>query len=154
VPLEKGDPAMVDDKDGVNEEEEFEQWKLRQLQRMRRSAEEEAAYVAQPGFPWPLMLTRHWCGLVRAEQARAEVERRRNMTDAERAAEDRADPAKQAQPKAKMAFMQKYYHKGAFFQDQTILARDYTAPTERDRINKELLPEPMRVIVGLRVRRA
>ena len=67
------------------------------------------------------------------------------MTDAERREEDRKDPAKQPKPKPKLNFMQKYYHKGAFFHDQDILKRDYTAPTERDTINKELLPEPMRV---------
>ena len=65
------------------------------------------------------------------------------MTDAERREEDRKDPEKQPAPKAKMAFMQRYYHKGAYFQDQDILKRDYTAPTERDLINKEMLPSVM-----------
>jgi len=68
------------------------------------------------------------------------------MTEAERRAEDRKKLEEQEKPKPKMLFMQKYYHKGAFYQDQEILKnRDFSEPTERDRINKELLPAVMRV---------
>eukprot|EP00656_Telonema_subtile_P016770 TRINITY_DN1888_c0_g1_i2.p1 TRINITY_DN1888_c0_g1~~TRINITY_DN1888_c0_g1_i2.p1 ORF type:complete len:114 (+),score=15.30 TRINITY_DN1888_c0_g1_i2:239-580(+) len=54
----------------------------------------------------------------------AETERRRNLTDAQRDAEDKADKDRQyrlgkMQDKKKWGFMQKYYHKGAFFQVQT-----------------------------------
>ena len=47
VPLDKGDPATVDDRDGVNEEEEYENWKLRELRRLQRHAEEQAAYATR-----------------------------------------------------------------------------------------------------------
>ena len=52
-------------------------------------------------------------------KAAAELERRRNLTDEERKKEDE-EFAKQrvdyGQEKAKWKFLQKYYHKGAYFQ--------------------------------------
>lgn len=53
--------------------------------------------------------------------------------------------------------MQKYWHKGAFFQDDAddafastskkldILDRDYNAPTGEDKLDRTLLPEVMQV---------
>jgi len=38
--MDKGDPNIVDDRDGINEEEEYEQWRLRELKRIRRQQEE------------------------------------------------------------------------------------------------------------------
>ena len=57
---------MIDDGDGVDELEEFDTWKVRELKRVRREREERAA----------------------AEREELELERRRNLSDAERAAED------------------------------------------------------------------
>ena len=44
-------------------------------------------------------------------------------------------------------FMQKYYHKGAFFMDsgEEIYKRDFSAPTEQESINKEALPKALQV---------
>lgn len=42
-------------------------------------------------------------------------------------------------------FLQKYYHKGAFYQDQEILSRDYSAPTLEDKFDRSVLPEVMQV---------
>ena len=97
--------------------------------------------ILTPVLTWRVLATLH-----RARKEKEEIERRRNMTEAERRAEDRKKLEEQEKPKPKMLFMQKYYHKGAFYQDQEILKnRDYSEPTERDRINKELLPSVMRV---------
>ena len=61
--VEFGD--MPDDDDEVDELDEFDMWKLRELKRVKREREERAA----------------------AERERAELERRRNLTDAERTAD-------------------------------------------------------------------
>eukprot|EP00951_Prasinocladus_malaysianus_P021867 scaffold181711_cov42-Prasinocladus_malaysianus.AAC.2 len=57
--------------------------------------------------------------------------------------------------KQKWSFMQKYWHKGAYFQeasdgkDQTgvdnIFRRDFSAPTGEDKMDKTMLPKVMQV---------
>lgn len=82
--------------------------------------------------------------------------RRRNMTDEERLAEDKllgkqtAEEARQNKPK--MKFLQKYYHKGAFYMDsdsvqkgEDVRARDYSAATQDDSVNRETLPKILQV---------
>lgn len=55
---------------------------------------------------------------LRAREQR-ERELLKNMTDAERAEYDRLNPKRQvAKEKGERAFLQKYYHKGAFFQEE------------------------------------
>lgn len=46
-----------------------------------------------------------------------------------------------------MKFLQKYYHRGVFYLDQeeTVLKRDYTAPTLEDHHDKAVLPKVMQV---------
>nr|KYP42109.1 Microfibrillar-associated protein 1 [Cajanus cajan] len=59
-------------------------------------------------------------------------------------------------PKQKWRFMQKYYHKGAFFQSESddqaatvgsdgIFTRDFSAPTGEDKMDKTILPKVMQV---------
>ncbi|KAM0682695.1 hypothetical protein MDAP_001927 [Mitosporidium daphniae] len=50
-------------------------------------------------------------------------------------------------PKTKYRFLQKYYHQGAFFADDSdgILSRDYDLPTESDAVDKTALPEILQV---------
>lgn len=88
------------------------------------------------------------------KDAEEEREKLRNMTAEERAAYERDNPKivfKAA--KKSWKFMQKYWHKGAFFQDMSdnlrsadkrpddIYLRDYSAPTGEDKLNKEILPK-------------
>ena len=54
--------------------------------------------------------------------------------------------------KPKWKFLQKYYHKGAFYLDSTsiksqddVRAKDYSDPTLEDKIDKEKLPSILRV---------
>ena len=60
------------------------------------------------------------------------------------------------QPKEKWRFLQKYWHKGAFFQETSdnpysrdqvdeVYARDYSAPTGEDKLDKSVLPKVMQV---------
>ena len=79
----------------------------------------------------------------------------RTMTPIERAAWERANPKVESAsaPKKSWKFMQKYWHKGAFFQDTSdnvhssgqqpdaIFARDFSAAVGEDKLNKEILPK-------------
>lgn len=110
------------------------------------------------------------------ELEQEEIDRRRKLTDEERLKEDE-ELVKQGKKKGserekgKMQFMQKYYHKGAFYMDDDTInktkhkmdprlkgkrieslskivfmfccAIDYTEAVERDRRNADVLPEVM-----------
>ncbi len=62
----------------------------------------------------------------------------------------------QIQPKEEWKFLQKYWHKGAFFQETSdnpysrdqvddVYTRDYSAPTGEDKLDKSVLPKVMQV---------
>lgn len=91
-----------------------------------------------------------------------ELEARKNMTDEQRLAEQKAARAAQLQgdedmnnkgDKPQRKFLQKYYHKGAFYMDDDTLAKDktdvrkldYNEPTLEDKYNRESLPAVMQV---------
>ena len=91
------------------------------------------------------------------EKELAEIERRRKMTDEERQAENAKLGSDHTDKKQKVAynFMQKYYHKGAFFQDEGLteeqrglLARDYNMPTGEDKMDKSVLPAVLQKRAG------
>ncbi|KAL7416675.1 splicing factor, Prp19-binding domain-containing protein [Mrakia frigida] len=112
----------VDDTDGLDPTLEFESWRLRELQRLAR---DEAASSAR-------------------EEERDEVERRRAMPEQERMREDleRAEKGRREKPKGQQVFLQKFWHKGAFHQDDEILQRDYSAPLEST-VDVSSLPKVM-----------
>ena len=123
--------VQVDDTDDLDPETERAAWKLRELKRVKR--EREAIELA--------------------EKEREEIERRRNLSKDEREAEDQEFLSAQKEAKegkGKMSYMQKYFHKGAFFQDdeaaQTITDRDIMGSRIADDVgNRELLPQFMQV---------
>jgi microfibrillar-associated protein 1 len=126
--------ADVDTDDEMNEAEEYEAWKVREIARIKRDREDREAMVKE----------------------REEIERVRNMTEEERREWERKNPKPAAPPKQKWRFMQKYYHKGAFFQDEPddraatvgsdgIFKRDFSAPTGEDNMDKTILPKVMQV---------
>ncbi|KAL9542948.1 hypothetical protein MBANPS3_008342 [Mucor bainieri] len=115
----------VDDTDGLDEEAEFNAWKVRELTRIKRDREERIA----------------------REKEEEELERRRALPEEVRLKEDleRAEASKN-KDKGQHTFMQKYYHKGAFYQDDSeVLQRDYSAPTVDEVRNKDVLPKIMQV---------
>ncbi|CAK9786441.1 hypothetical protein CC85DRAFT_329584 [Cutaneotrichosporon oleaginosum] len=115
----------VDDTDGLDPEAEFDAWRARELARLLREKEKQAA----------------------ADAEQAEIERRRAMPEDVRLAEDLAyAEASRAKEKPQMGFLQKYYHKGAFHQDEddALLSRDYTAATE-SQVDMAALPKVLQV---------
>lgn len=125
----------VDDTDGLDPEAERAAWKLRELKRVRRDR----------------------LAIEEKEKEREEIERRRNLTAEEREAEDKAfiEAQKDEQEgKGKMAYMQKYFHKGAFFQGDDEQDEEVKAVMNRDlagarfvdeTASKEVLPDYMKI---------
>jgi microfibrillar-associated protein 1 len=129
----EGDGGEIDTDDETNVAEEYEAWKVRELARIKRDREDREAMVKE----------------------REEIEKLRNMTEEERREWERKNPKPLASSKKKWKFMQKYYHKGAFFQSEsddrdaaggdTIYRRDFSAPTGEDKMDKTILPKVMQV---------
>ncbi|RDW88615.1 hypothetical protein BP6252_00647 [Coleophoma cylindrospora] len=128
---EDDDVDDVDDTDGLDPEFEYAQWKLRELKRIKRDRE----------------------AIEEAEKEREEIDRRKNLTEEERKLEDDEFIAKQKEEregKGKMSYMQKYYHKGAFFQDDAkaegLDRRDIMGSRFADDVqNRELLPQALQL---------
>ena len=79
----------------MRREAKYESWKVRELKRLLRDKDEMEEY----------------------EKELEDIERRRKMTDEERQAENLRLGSDHTDKKEKVAynFMQRYYHKGAFF---------------------------------------
>jgi microfibrillar-associated protein 1 len=128
---EEDDGDEVDDTDDLDPEAEVAAWKLRELRRIKRDRE----------------------AIEEREKEREEVERRKNLTEEERKAEDEEFIAKQKEEKdgkGKMSYLQKYYHKGAFFQDDAkaegLDQRDIMGSRFADDVqNRELLPQALQM---------
>ena len=120
----------VDDTDGLDPEAEYAAWKLRELKRIKRERE----------------------AIAEREKDAEEIERRKNLTEEERKAEDDAFLAKQKEERkgrGQMAYMQKYYHKGAFYQDDAkaegLERREIMGAKYADDVNRELLPQALQI---------
>ena len=109
--------------------EEYNAWRKREFQRYIR--DEEARRLR--------------------EEEEMEKERRSKMTDRQVELENRERSEQGGnKPKKQMRFMQRYYHKGAFFQDlqetEEVLQRDFSVPTGEDAdFDKANLPSVMQV---------
>ncbi len=122
----------VDDTDGLDPEAEHAAWNLRELKRLKRDRE----------------------AIEQREKEIEETERRRNLTLAEREAEDRRYLERQKEEReegrGKAGFLQRYHHKGAFFQDdetaEILRKRDLMGAKFVDEVqNRETLPQYMQV---------
>jgi len=113
--------------DDENDEEEYEAWKIRELKRMKRDKEE----------------------LATREREKEELEKIRHMTEEERREFMRRNPkvVTNKSSKGKYKFLQKYYHRGAFFMDEEegVYKRDFSGATLEDHFNKTVLPKVMQV---------
>lgn len=113
--------------DDENDEAAYEAWKLRELKRIKRDKDIKEAF----------------------EKEKMELHRIHSLTEEERRAEQRANPrvVTNKAAKGKYKFLQKYYHRGAFFLDDEddIYRRDFSAPTLEDHFDKTILPKVMQV---------
>eukprot|EP01038_Epipyxis_sp_PR26KG_P006406 gene6406-8817_t len=116
----------------INEELEYEAWKVREIARLKRDALEREADLHEKN----------------------ELMRRRNMTDEDRMKEDIRDGKLVEKEKPKWKYLQKYHHKGVFYMDQEsikdkgqdVRLKDYSAaPTLEDNFDKEKLPAVLQV---------
>lgn len=122
------DPHINDvNTDDENEEIEYETWKLRELKRLKRDREEREA----------------------VEKEKDDIERMRNLPEEERLKELKLNPKKVTNKthKGKYKFLQKYYHRGAFYLDkeEDVFKQDFSAPTLEDHFDKTVLPKVMQV---------
>ena len=124
---------LVDDTDNLDPAAEHAAWKLRELHRLKR----DRARIEE------------------AEAERTERLRREALSPTARAAEDAARVAAQRDEKdasrGQTAYLARYHHKGAFFQDDSATAallakRDVMGARFEDEVaDKAVLPEYMRI---------
>ncbi|CAG8357485.1 unnamed protein product [Penicillium salamii] len=129
--VEADDEEAIDDTDGLDAEAELAAWKLRELKRVKRERE----------------------AIEETEKEREEVERRRNLTAEEREREDSEFIAKQKEDRdatrGQTGFMQRYFHKGAFFRGdleaEGLDRRELMGARFEDDVNRDTLPQYMQV---------
>uniref|UniRef100_A0A2P2I457 Microfibrillar-associated protein 1-like n=1 Tax=Hirondellea gigas TaxID=1518452 RepID=A0A2P2I457_9CRUS len=113
--------------DDEADDAEYEGWKLRELRRLKRDKEEQESM----------------------QREREDVEKVRHMTEDERRIEQRNNPKTVTNKavKGKYKFLQKYYHRGAFFLDNEdeVYKRDFSSSTLDDHFDKSILPKVMQV---------
>ncbi|KAL2800513.1 splicing factor, Prp19-binding domain-containing protein [Aspergillus keveii] len=123
--------AEIDDTDNKDPEAEYAAWKLRELKRIKREREAIEA----------------------SEKEREEIERRRNLTAEEREREDQEFIAKQKEEReasrGQTGFMQRYFHKGAFFrpdlEKEGLDQRNVMGARFADDVARETLPQYMQI---------
>lgn len=120
----------VDDTDDLDPEMEYTEWKLRELKRIKRERDK----------------------LIEREKELEEKERRRNLTAEEREKEDKERFEQQQAErgeKGQMSYLQKYFHKGAFFTDDLkdagLAKRDVMGGKFEDQVDRSALPKFMQI---------
>lgn len=134
-----GEEEMPDDTDNLDDLTEYENWKLRELSRIKIRFEEDEKKLKE----------------------KLELERRRNLTDDQRKEENlRLGSDDTLKPfKSKLNFLQKFYHKGVFFQQEGkedvshIYNRDYNLPTWEDKVDRSTLPKVLQIRRGLQFKK-
>lgn len=123
-----GEDISSEEEEDENAAEEYQNWKMREFERIRKEREERE----------------------QAEKEKESIEKRRQLSDAEILELD-AELLK-PKPKKQWNYLQKYYHKGAFyrsFDDKDAIGNDskwdFNQATLEDKIDKSILPNIMQV---------
>jgi len=124
--------ADIDTDDNTDEAKEYEPWKNREIERIRKDRD--------------------------ARLTKGEAEKVRNVTGEKRMECEAGNPkpVPLAKRKKMMKFMQRYHHRGAFFQEKhddgsqmsgldDVYKRDFSAPPGEDRMDRSILPKVMQV---------
>lgn len=105
----------------------YEEWKLRELKRIQRDREQKELL----------------------KQASEEALKIRKMSDEDRTSYLAKNPKEIVNdtPKGRMKYLQRYYHRGAFYldEDSNVFKRDFQQPTLEDRLDRTSLPQAMQV---------
>lgn len=131
------DAEGLEEGDELDEQLQLDLWKLRELRRLKRDSDAKKVF----------------------DEEAARTERRRHMTDEEiridneRLGLDRTSGTSKKEGGSNLRFMQRYFHKGGFYQDDDsraalgeLATRDYQQPTGQDRtVDKTTLPQVMQV---------
>jgi microfibrillar-associated protein 1 len=133
--LENLSSNEVNTDDEINDESEFELWRKREMDRLKRDKIERETI----------------------ERGRLEQLETHSISGIESLQSDKINQEQhQKKERTKMKFLQKYYHKGGYFQEDPddrfgtvvtdlIYSRDFKEPTEVDNFDKTLLPAVMQV---------
>jgi microfibrillar-associated protein 1 len=144
----KGAEDILTDDEAVDQTEEYQLWKNREMHRIGRDKSEREREVRDADEK------ERWKALSEEERIAYLQAHPKNISDGEQGnGGEMSDKNKK-----KYGFLQKYYHRGAFFQTEATwkhdesaplagiaTERDFSAPTGEDVFKKESLPEVMQV---------
>lgn len=99
----------VDDTDGLNDDQEMEEWKLRELRRIERDKKEAEQYFLEKD--------EHNMEIAPVEKESRHKKYGRGESE---------DESHHNRPK--LQFLQRYYHKGAFYQASKYLSLGFLSP--------------------------
>ena len=120
------DDELPNDEDD-DPEEAYQLWKIRELGRLRRDRDERDREFLE----------------------KERTERRRMMTDEERAKDDKRIGKYKTTEKSSLQFMQKFYHTGIFGdRNDPLFQRDYNIGVGSDNFDKSNLPKALQVRRG------